>query len=294
MAKSASVFMVVALASFTLCPGAEAANPRLVHAVPLGDHVLAAVKPTAPRPAPKEVPAPRAATRKKVEPADPFAPASRSKKEAEPGDPFTPLGPPQPAKAPSVGADLPAGMAKAVAAFGKGDFYDALQAMETLVESQPELRPAELLMEKLAASAREQAAKRQEFEWDIGFERRVPEAYAGLAELALNGGRLVEAEVLYAKARDLADVLRGEPERKKVVVHQSLSGLAAVAESRHRYEEARQWLRALLAIDPDDSDALRRFGRAQLLQEQEEEEREAARPAPPEPAPEVRMPELIE
>jgi hypothetical protein len=112
---------------------------------------------------------------------------------------------------------------------------------------------------------------------------------------------LVEAELLYAKAEDLADVSPAEPEQKKALMQQVLSGLASVAELRRNYEEAQRRLRALLEIDPENPDALRRFGRARYLQEREEE-REAMPPAPaeepepfqpPEAASEVRAPEEL-
>ena len=302
MSKSACFLVVVAVASFLLCPGAEAANPRLIHAVILGESVFGPVPP----------PPLREVNGKSADLADPFAapappppaPREASGKSADLADPFAAPDPPRPAKAPSAGADLPAEMAKAVEAFGKGDFDDALRAMDTLVEDQPELRPAQLLMEKLVASAQEQAERRKSFERDIRMEWRAPEAYAGLGELALNERRLVEAELLYAKAEDLADVSPGEPEQKRALMQQILSGLASVAELRRDYEEAQRRLRALLEIDPQNPDALRRFGRARYLQELEEEREEGVPLAPPEvrapeppfrpreAAPEVRAPEI--
>jgi predicted Zn-dependent protease len=153
-------------------------------------------------------------------------------------------------------------LSQAVIRFREGNI-DAARAHLTAARNQaPKLSPVEVMLANLLIDVGQTAAARAELEKAVHLHAHDPEAYVRLAELAAADGRVTEAGLLYAKACDLADTFNESPKRRRQAQIRALTGGAAVAESREQWSAARDYLQALVRIEPDNAALLQRLAKA--------------------------------
>ena len=80
-----------------------------------------------------------------------------------------------------------------------------------------------------------------------------PGAYVYLGELALQSRRTTEAALLYEKALELSNSYTANDKRKNRLLVNIYGGLATLAEANENWEECKQLLDSMLAIDPENS-----------------------------------------
>ena len=97
-----------------------------------------------------------------------------------------------------------------------------------------------------------------------------PEPWVVLGGMALNEGRMAEAELDFAKAKELLGSYKNE-QRKGFIQNQALSGMVTVAERRERWSEAQKLLEDFLKAEPNDIGALQRLARAKFWQRNPQE-----------------------
>jgi tetratricopeptide (TPR) repeat protein len=90
-------------------------------------------------------------------------------------------------------------------------------------------------------------------------------------EMALSEGRLAESQLDFAKANQLLEKYNNA-DLKPIIQQQALSGMAAIAERREKWNEAQQRLEQLLKLNPNDVVALTRLAKVKFLQSQTDEQ----------------------
>lgn len=142
-----------------------------------------------------------------------------------------------------------------------GQISSAVQSFEAAKQKNANLPPARLMLAqclfRLKQASRGQAALQEAVRED----RSDPGAYVYLGEVALQTGRLAEAELLYARALQLAERYTGNAKRKKRLMVGAYSGQVSMAELREDWQGAKDILDKSLEIDPDNSLTLTRMGR---------------------------------
>jgi len=159
----------------------------------------------------------------------------------------------------------------AIKAFGDGDYAGALTLLREAAKKNPELPAPHVIMAQLFARANAPAAVRTSLDQAVMESPADPEAYLFLGELAVNDGRITEADLLYTKAEGLLKTFAGNPERKKKMQFRVYSGLAAVAQMRGDWAGAQKQLEAWLALDPKNTGAMLRLAQALFQQKKVQE-----------------------
>lgn len=154
----------------------------------------------------------------------------------------------------------------AVEKFQVRQFDDALTLLEKAVKKYPDLPPAQVLMFELFARANQPALARNALERAVLADPDEPQAYVILANIALQEGRVTEAELLFQKTNSLLKGFTKSMKRKEAIEKQTIGGIAQVAEAREKWELAETHLNALLALDAKDTVALQRLARAMFKQ----------------------------
>jgi tetratricopeptide (TPR) repeat protein len=150
----------------------------------------------------------------------------------------------------------------AVAAFNAGDLEGARTQLMAACRDHAKLPPSRVLMAYLLVSNKALSAARNELELVVVELSADPESYAMLADLAYQDGRRAEAELLFARSLRLAEALKDNPQRKARLLGRAHAGLAAVAEARGQWPEAREHLTAWLKNEPDNEPVHRRLATA--------------------------------
>jgi tetratricopeptide (TPR) repeat protein len=146
----------------------------------------------------------------------------------------------------------------AIRKFSLNDFDGALAHLNNAKAAAPEIPPPELLMAKLCLVGANQQIGRDVARGRAWIERTViahpgdPEPYTILGEVALNEGRVTDADVLYAQAQQLAEKFGENAKRKLNAQRRSLQGLAAVAIRRENWDRAKAMIDAWIKLDPDN------------------------------------------
>lgn len=158
----------------------------------------------------------------------------------------------------------------AVTKFQAGDLEGTLTLLEQAHEKYEELAPGQVLLAQLffkAMAGANQQRQAQLLTFGRGaLERAVeqdpqdPDAYLFLGDLAYAQSRIAEAELLFAKARDLTAAMDDSNKRKSGLYKRCLAGNASVAEARNKLDEAVKLLTEFATLSPDNAVAHYRQG----------------------------------
>ena len=158
----------------------------------------------------------------------------------------------------------------AVTRFTNNDLTGARELLTQVVQKNPKLPPVEVMMGKLMSLSQGGGpAARAELEKAVSAHPEDPDAYLYFAEGALKERRVADAEALLTEAKPLVQNFNANPKRKRNFEIRLNSLLAAVAEAREQWDSAAQYLKALIALEPDTAQSVEahmRMGRAMFKQ----------------------------
>jgi tetratricopeptide (TPR) repeat protein len=173
-------------------------------------------------------------------------------------------------------------VSQAIIRFQHGDAESAEAILEKAKNRYKMLPPAEVMLAKLfsMSNIQNQAANvRAQLEKCVRLHPDDPEAYIIIATQALREGRLTEAAVTFAQGKAVATKFTENKKRQKEFLSASESGMAAVAEARQNWDEARAHLEAWLAVDPKSAVAHNRLARAVFQADKTDDKKAGARAA---------------
>jgi tetratricopeptide (TPR) repeat protein len=143
--------------------------------------------------------------------------------------------------------------------FRTGDLEGAKTLLDTAFKKHPELPPPRLILVQWLAQSNQGAAVRNQLEQAVTEMPDDPEAYVIIGDLAVQGRRLTEAELVFKKAREVLANFKGDGRRKSVIERRVLQGLATVAQNRQDWTTAQKDWEQLLAMDSKNAVALQQL-----------------------------------
>jgi tetratricopeptide (TPR) repeat protein len=185
----------------------------------------------------------------------------------------------------------------AIKAFAAGDPSTAMTRLESAKKSTPRLAPPEIMMARLYISTDNLAPAIGLLEKVARTNPEDPEALVMLAEAALAGGRYTEAALLFEKAAPVVEEFRVNTKRQEDLRRRFLSGAMRVAEVNANWPLLQRLGAQLILIEPNNSSALEKLGRALFRQNKGEEAykefQKAAAADPKQPPAELAMANLF-
>lgn len=115
-------------------------------------------------------------------------------------------------------------------------------------QNHPKLPPVDMMMADLWMAAKQSSQVLSTLEDCIKHNPNDPEAYLVLADMAFSERHVEEAELLFAKAAQLAETFKDNTKRQTDFRGRAQAGLAAVAESRQEWDAAKGFLQNWLKI----------------------------------------------
>jgi tetratricopeptide (TPR) repeat protein len=154
---------------------------------------------------------------------------------------------------------------EAIKRFNNRDVLGARQFLEAAGRKNNALPPVDLSLAKMFFLSGNAAAGQASLEKNVMENPGDPEAYLILGDQAIQAGHSIEADALYEKALALIDKFDGNAKRKRNFVIRVRNGHSVVAERRKNWQTTIDDLQALLQVDPDNSTAHYRLGRALFM-----------------------------
>jgi tetratricopeptide (TPR) repeat protein len=148
--------------------------------------------------------------------------------------------------------------------FQRGNGTAALKMFQDISKSHPELPPGEVMFAHLCFASQNEKPGRAALQSAVVVHARDPEAWNMLADLQLREGHLAEAEVLFERARSIADSFEGAKRRQKMQSINALAGLARTYELRKLWGQAETCLQQWQSVDAENPGVFRRLAAAQL------------------------------
>lgn len=173
----------------------------------------------------------------------------------------------------------------AVVRFNNRDFRASKSMLRDAKDANKLLPPHELMYAQLLIAANQGQAAQLELENCIKAHPEDPEAYLILADQSFAAGLVTSAELLYGKAKELNSTFNENQKRKRNFAIRSEAGLAAVAEARERWDDAKKHLTAWIAIvdppnasprDPAGAAPHSRLGRVLFVEDKSEDSKTGA------------------
>jgi Tfp pilus assembly protein PilF len=143
----------------------------------------------------------------------------------------------------------------AITKFFNGDQTGAYTHLKNAKALAKEIPPPEVLMAKLWMIGSNEQAARAWLEKAVTTDPLDPEPYSILGEAALAGGRVTDAETLFAKSLELAAKFTANDKRKLNFQRRGLQGLAVVAQKRLHWNDAKGYLDRWMKIDVESPSA---------------------------------------
>jgi tetratricopeptide (TPR) repeat protein len=156
---------------------------------------------------------------------------------------------PGPPTAPAAKTEAPKEIKEAVEAFQKRDFDGCEKKLQEACKQNPDLPPAPVLMATFFAQANQGGAMQGYLERAVLKSPDDPEAYVIMGNILLQERRVTSASLLFAKAEELLKTFK-VAKRKDALLPQVVSGTAAVAEAREKWDVAQKQLENLLTLIP--------------------------------------------
>ena len=148
----------------------------------------------------------------------------------------------------------------AIVRFRDRDIVGCRALLERARSNNPKLPPPGVMMAVLWLGVNQLAPARAELDDTAVKFPGDPEPYLILGDLAFQERRVIDADVLFARANDLTGGFTENAKRKRDFEIRCHAGSAAVAEARRQWESARQHLAGWLELDPDNASAHQRMG----------------------------------
>lgn len=148
--------------------------------------------------------------------------------------------------------------------FQRGNSQAALKMFQDISKSHPELPPGEVMFAHLCFASQNEKPGYAALQSAVVVHAGDPEAWNMLADLQLRQGHLAEAELIFDKAREVADAFEGAPKRKRAQQINALAGLARSHELRKLWNKAELYLVQWQKVDQDNPSVYRRLATAQL------------------------------
>jgi predicted Zn-dependent protease len=155
---------------------------------------------------------------------------------------------------------------QAIKYFINRDVLAARQFLEAAKKKDPALPPVDLLLAKMYFLGGNAVAGRAALEKSATETPDDPEPGLLLADQALQQGRTIEADALYARAFELTAKFNGAAKRKRNFEIRARAGRASVAQRRKNWDTAVSDLQALIKLDPDNAVAHYRLGQTLFMQ----------------------------
>jgi len=150
--------------------------------------------------------------------------------------------------------------------FRAQNFAGAVKKLESAVKSHPDLPPPQLIMAQWFSQANLPGGVRASLERAVVDTPADPEAYVILGDIAINEGRVAEADLLYSKASTLLEPFKGSEKRKQQLRPRVLNGLARITEVHRDWPTAQKYLEAWLKLEPKDANVMQRLAQALFQQ----------------------------
>lgn len=180
----------------------------------------------------------------------------------------------------------------------RGDLSGAVKQLDEAAKKQPELPPGKVVIAQQLLQAGQMGLASQFLEQAGQETPDVPEPFAMLGDFALRDQRWLEADLLFQRALQAAEALKGCPKRQANLASGAHKGLAMTAEARKDWAGVQKHAEAALKGAPGDALALQQLGQALFFQSKPEEAlakfREAAKADPKLRTPEVSLAFLYE
>ncbi len=151
-------------------------------------------------------------------------------------------------------------VAEALTRFKAGDVAGTLKTLRAAAAANTELPPAQVLLAQWYSETDQAGPMRAALDRAVAEDPNDPEAYVLLSDVALNEGRVTDAELLCYRAYNLLQPFQRSVRRKKLLVPRVLANLAAASETREDWRNAQKYLAAWLAVEPDSAVAMQRVG----------------------------------
>jgi tetratricopeptide (TPR) repeat protein len=165
---------------------------------------------------------------------------------------------------------------EAIQRFLNRDQLSARTFLERAKQKDAKLPPVGVLMAKLQLLTGNSAAVRPALELAVQQDSSSdPEPFLLLAEEAIGGGRVIEADALYDKALSLIGPYEQNGKRKRQFLIRAHRGLSVVAERREKWDQVLEHAQKWVEQAPDDAVAHTRLGQAYFMNDKPREGYEA-------------------
>ena len=158
----------------------------------------------------------------------------------------------------------------------RGNISEARDLLRTARQKNADLPPADVMLAQILFRVNQLAAGQAALEEAVQNDPDDPAAYIYLAELAFQGRRWAESDLLYKKGLELTEKYTANEKRKNRLLVNIHGGFGSMAEMRENWDEAKTQLQALLEIDPTNALAMTRLGRVMFKMANNREDESAA------------------
>ena len=148
----------------------------------------------------------------------------------------------------------------AINRFRDRDIDGCRAILERVKSNNVKMPPPGVMMAMLWLSVNQLSPARTELEDTVVKFPKDPEPYLMMGDLAFQDRRVTDADVLFAKAKQLTADYTENAKRKRDFDIRYNAGSAAVAEARKQWETAQTHLTEWLTLDPDNASAHQRMG----------------------------------
>ena len=148
----------------------------------------------------------------------------------------------------------------AINRFRDRDIDGCRAILERVKSNNVKMPPPGVMMAMLWLSVNQLPPARTELEDTVVKFPKDPEPYLMMGDLAFQDRRVTDADVLFAKAKQVSADYTENAKRKRDFDIRYNAGSAAVAEARKQWETAQTHLTEWLTLDPDNASAHQRMG----------------------------------
>lgn len=164
-----------------------------------------------------------------------------------------------------------------VIALRNGSFTAARELFRKAKEKNPQLAPGDVMLADLVLLSNDRSNARSLLEDAVNEFPDDPEAYIRFGEMAIQEGRVTDAEQLLLRGIELCDRYDRNAQRKRNLQMRALLRFADVAIARSDWDDAERHLRGVIDLEPESASAMMALARILYLRNEEDDEREAYR-----------------
>jgi Tfp pilus assembly protein PilF len=154
---------------------------------------------------------------------------------------------------------------RAIDLFKNGKVADAYEALKEAAKQRPELPPARLMLARMFAESNQPQFARFTIEQAASENPDHPDIYISLGNIALTESRFTDAMLQFEKGLAVGLAGKWPDHQKRNIRLACANGLAQVAESRGKWETAREHLKTILELEPKNGQVRYRLGRVLFM-----------------------------